>query len=619
MRAVTKSRLAVWLLVGLTIPWQLGGKQPVAILVDFLLVALAAFLLLRSFEFRGWKSSIAAWLPLGLLLWAIMSLSWSVNRYQSVIWIEVLILGIAMYWLVGSIALDSDLRSQWLSGYSLVATLSGLWGMVIYLTQSYDRLTSSFYLANPAAAFLLPALLICLWRYVKFGNKLSAICLPVLASSFVLTDSRSAFIVAGLAVLVCAGVRMPTKSWLRVGAVVIVTLLLVVSSNLVRAHAYHNSVSLQGTRFELAATGETTSFRDRWNYLISALDIWKAYPILGTGAGTYGIVHPEYQIRVISAATEAHNYYVQTVSELGVGGLLFLGLLVIALVAQIVKRYRNRTGMALAVILVAMIVHFALDIDAIYPAIMVVLGGLAGLVVAPAQSKGVLPRQLIIALGISLIVLVPAYAGFRSYQWSSLGLADQTAGDYNSALNDYTHAHGYLTYDPVVLTAEGIEYFTLAPLSPNLKNIYYGNAIKLAKQAEMLDPDDSQHLFLQARVDFKLSKDQEAIALYNRAITLDRFNHPEYYADLADLYFIDDKPAQVISTADAVLNQYPPSVVANRSVQPDLFLNLSLLYYFRGAVEATSQPAKAIKDEQMAVSLNPDNAVAKYVLASLGH
>ena len=96
---LTKTMLAVWLLAALTVPWQFGGKQPVAVLIDMILVALAAFLLWRSGEvefpvLRGW-----AWITLVLLGWAGLSLVWSVNRYQTIVWLEVVGLSVAVFWL----------------------------------------------------------------------------------------------------------------------------------------------------------------------------------------------------------------------------------------------------------------------------------------------------------------------------------------------------------------------------------------------------------------------------------------------------------------------------------------------------------------------------------------
>jgi O-antigen ligase len=86
----------------------------------------------------------------------------------------------------------------------------------------------------------------------------------------------------------------------------------------------HHAKVVPGSRFAEAASGESKSTSDRLYYLGSAFDMWLAHPWGGTGAGTYRDVHPQYQKRVISASSNAHNFYVQTLAELGLVGTLAL-------------------------------------------------------------------------------------------------------------------------------------------------------------------------------------------------------------------------------------------------------------------------------------------------------
>ncbi len=622
-KVMMKPRVAVWLLVGLTIPWQLGGKGPAAVLASMLLVVLAAFLLLRSSAVSG--VNIKGWvgLPLGLLAWATFSLVWSVNRYQTVVWLAVLILAVAAFWLALSFGNMRRLRTDWLNGYQVVATLTALWGIVIYLTQNYNRLTSSFYLANPLAAYILPAFCLSLWRFAKTGKRLSAVCAPILAAALVLSDSRSAFLMLGLVVVAGAFTRLELKSWLRILSVTGVSVVLVFGINLGRSNLFHHNAATPGARFNEAVAGESTSGSDRFNYLKSTLAIWQAFPVLGTGAGTFGTVHPQYQYRVISAATNAHNFYAQTVAELGLVGGLLVAAILAALGWVIVGSFRHKQRRALALILAIMLVHLALDIDALYPSIMVVMAVLAGLVVSGREPRTILVpvwrNCLMWVLGIALVGTIPAWGAYQSSRQAQAASVAQSEGSYELAAELYGVAHSGWTYDPDVLNAEGINRYTLAGLAkdPKQATASYERAKGLAVAAKSLDPLDAQQVFLEARVLFKQHKTVEAEAAYKRTIQLDPYNHPDYYADLAYLYLLDNQPAQVMTTTSAAIKQYPDAVVANRNSDLAVKGYLGALYYFRALAEQENDPGRAKADAQKALKLNSRNQDARQLIERL--
>ncbi len=59
----------------------------------------------------------------------------------------------------------------------------------------------------------------------------------------------------------------------------------------------------------------------RARYWKEALDVFKAHPVLGTGARTYGTAHLRYRSETLEVR-DAHGYIVQTLSDLGAVGLI---------------------------------------------------------------------------------------------------------------------------------------------------------------------------------------------------------------------------------------------------------------------------------------------------------
>lgn len=619
---LTKPRLAIWLLVGLTVPWQLGGKEPAAILVDFLLLALAAWLLLRSNEVKAVSIKGLGWLPMVFLGWAGMSMVWSVNRFQTVMWLEISMLAVGAWLMARSFGHIRALRTDWLNGYQLVATLASVWGIVIYLTGSYNRLTGSFYLANPMAAYVLPAFLLSAWRFAKSGKRFSGICAPILGAALVLTDSRSAYLVLGLAIAMGAFTRFKTKQWMRILGVVGVAVVLILTFNLMRTHLFHQSSVTQGARFSEAAKGESTSATDRLNYLKSSVAIWQHWPVLGTGAGTFGTVHPRYQYRVISASSNAHNFYAQTLAELGVVGAALLVAIALALVWVAFKHFRQRRGRAMALVVVIMLIHLGLDIDGLYPVIMVVLGALAGLMMARSEAQGKTGwpgNGIMWALVLAVVGLVPAVGAYQSNRQAIAAANAQANGEYRQAAELYLMGHSGWTYDSDVINAEGINRYTLGSLEMGKAAALadFEKALRLARVAQMQDPNDAQHVFLEARILFKRRDLSRAEAAYRRTIVLDPYNHPDYYSDLAYLYLLENKPAEVGATATAAIQQYPDLVLANRAIDGSVKGYVGALYYFRALAELGESPDRAKTDATKAVKLNPGNVDAKRFLERL--
>jgi O-antigen ligase len=620
----TKAQLAVWLLAALTVPWRSGGKQPVALLVSLLIVVLAAFLLLRSEEgksstpIKGLK-----WLPVALVAWGAMSMVWSINRYQTFVWLVVVGMSVAVFILALCFGRVRQLRADWLNGYEVIATLFSLWGGALYLTDSYDRLTSSFFLANPMAAYVLPAFLLATWRFNKTSAWWHALSASILGAALFLTDSRSAFIMLALAGAVTLFTRLKPAQWIRLLGVAGAVTLIVITMNLVRSKVFQHSAVVQGARFSEAAKGESTSGSDRLYYLKSAIAVWQKFPVLGTGAGTFAAVHPQYQYRVISASSNAHNFYAQTMAELGlVGGLLAVSIF-LAILVMTVKSFKYKSGRMVAVVLFIMTVHLGLDIDAIYPSIMVVVGALAGMTAA-RQSLTVKmptkPKGPVLVLISALAALVFVFGAYQSELNTEEGKASQEDGDYKAAVNYYHSAQRGWVVDPDVLTAEGINHFTLAGLTSDKTKAQkeYDLAGQLAMKAAELDPNDSQHRLLAARIFLRQRNIEKAESMYKKAIALDPYNHPEYYVDLAWLYIQSERYQEAVQTTNRILDQYPAKVVTNRSFIPGLVNNLSNLYYLKGLANLSIGLREvSVQALEQAIKLNPMNIPAQELLTTV--
>jgi O-antigen ligase len=587
-------------------PWFGGGRDAVALLITSFALLIAGLLLLRQSGRKTVAGWVLRWAITCWLAWGAFSLVWSVNRFQSELWL--LLMALAVTAAIITANLNQEARAKLVVGYTWVAAIFGAVGIFMMMTGSYDRLTSTFYWANPAAAYFIPAILIGGWRWITKRRPADGIFAAVSATAFWMTDSRGGVLVLAL-VLVAAVVASRTvrQAWKRLLVFGLITLALGFGLSAIKSHFNHTSIEL-GSRYSEAAQGESTSVSDRLSYLQSAAQIWWDHPLLGTGAGTFATVHPQYQHRVTDASSDVHNVYVQTLAEQGIVGAMLLAWVILAALLGMwngVRKHPERAPIALGT--VALLLHAGLDIDARYPALLVLTAVLIGCVYQPwvrRTPKGT--RQLVLP-GLLVLTLVLSISYYQSDSSRNRGQIYDSNHDLNAAAASYQKAHTGLVYDPDNWSSEGIDYFSLATLTNGSSSLLEKSRDR-AQQAVKRDPYDSQQYLLLARTEYQANNLGAALVAYRQALSYDHYNHAEYYQDLVSLQLKMGDTVGAQRTVDQALGMYTDAVIANRSADPLMRLAVAQLLAYHAADQlggGDQAGAKASLDR--AAKLNPLN------------
>ena len=140
-------------------------------------------------------------------------------------------------------------------------------------------------------------------------------------------------------------------------------------------------VFIVGTYFGTQRVAEriaqtTTESEDRDEVAGYTLDMWKDYPVFGSGLGSFPVVFPRYSAQGTAASyTHAHNDYLEFGAEAGALGLALLGLMVlmsfaVALRAQYLRRDPLMRGLSFAAMMgiIALMIHSAVDFNLQIPA-----------------------------------------------------------------------------------------------------------------------------------------------------------------------------------------------------------------------------------------------------------
>ena len=132
-----------------------------------------------------------------------------------------------------------------------------------------------------------------------------------------------------------------------------------------------------GTQRVVESIAHTSADKeDRGEVAGYALDMWKDYPVFGSGLGSFPVVFPRYSAeRTPVSYTHAHNDYLEFAAETGVVGTALLGLMVLlsyaaALRAQYLRRDPLMRGLSFASMMgiLALMIHSAVDFNLRIPA-----------------------------------------------------------------------------------------------------------------------------------------------------------------------------------------------------------------------------------------------------------
>ncbi len=559
-------------------PWLSGGQLPLALLLSGMAMLLGSLMLWRQPAVRNFRGGPLSWYYLAFVGWGILSLAWSVNRFSTVMWLIPLFLAGLAFRLAYTIAGIPTGREAVIRLYLASALMFCVYALWLYFTGGYERLTGSFYWANPAAAYLMPAILIAVHRTLKSNWRYWGPLSVLYTASFLLADSRaSSFVLVIITAGYLAAAKPKKADWIILVFIVIGTIIL--TSGAVQLRHYlqpHGIVSAPGGRFAEVAKGESQSGNDRVSYLIAAYKIWLTAPLAGTGAGTYADAHPAFQTSPLNASSSAHNIYAQTLPELGIiGFVLLVGLLVslpLGLLRGITEAPDN---LVLVFGAAALLLHMGLDIDAQYPSILVLVAVMLGLIYTQSyRSWSNFSWRLPFA---SVIVMVPIISFYLADGWAVRAAAAQADNDYPTAADYFGRSTSGLVYNPDWLSAEGINHYAVAASGSTAQSQSAETdvALMLARSAQRQDPRDGQHHQLEGRILALEKRYPEAVRAFEMALKLDSNDHPEYALDLAYAQLAMGEDARAVATAQSMVAKYPPGVTDNRSVDTTVKPNLA--------------------------------------------
>ncbi len=417
-----------------------------------------AFLLLDAGLFLG----LAIWLWLGrgtkiklgywhFLLIGFLGLYWLSCSYA--VDTEAAILEASRFSSILPIAiLTSSLSEQKYGGYFKQWAWAGafltVWGWGLNLYRD-GRLESSIGYANTLGIILFAGLAIAWQVYKESKDKKYLFLLVIQCIGLIQTSSRTVMFIFVVACLIEL-LRLKGKyRWIW---------LLILSSLIVLVgYVGYKSNSHVWSRLS-SLNWNAPEFMTRRIYWTDGFALFRENWIFGLGGGGWVIERPSwYSVKYL------HQFYLQMVLEVGIGGLLVLG-------AMILFPFKNaivfaKTKSVILIVIIAILFHVAFDLDFEYPLcfglFIMLLARLDGI-----SSNG--KRVMTSVVRVSIVSLIIIAVGFA---WVAVGYGMKSMGARAASDGRWEHSGKLLIRSSMMMPWSHTLHFELAK-----KNIAQGNS-----------------------------------------------------------------------------------------------------------------------------------------------
>lgn len=603
----------------LSVPWFLGGRDPFGLVVIAglsTLLFLSWLILSRDRALKlDWQPRLIIVPALVLIGWSLVSLIWTVSRYQTTLWLVGLMAASVVFVVARDVFRDARARAFYAKLLVLTSVAVSLIGLVMYVFGNYDRATSILFWPNPFATYLLSVLPIALGLALRKTtdrpNGWHAVSVLTIGM-LVLTFSRAAWLVA-LIILVLAYwlSREKYRFVIVVSSIVLAGVALAIALSGTRSLLGANTVNVAG---RLAEATTSQSVTDRLDYWREGTRMFADRPLLGWGAGSYSEVHPSYQQGAITATNNPHSSLVQAMVELGVVGFAAFLVFVAGVLLTFWRARREPRGYlttAARLGFLALGLHSLVDLVSNYPTLMI-LGAILLALSLPYQKSAHAFRLRNRRIILTSAAVVAALLYLLSYSYQSyLARIDQdyidviASFDAREALGRYDEITARSFVQPDTLSGAAMAYIEAFDQQGKAGDkALLEKAARLATEATRQEPKDARHWYALAIASERLGKTSEALQAYQQAIALDPYNNPQYQISYARLLNQEGFTRGARDVLREITQEYTDSVIANRN-QVRIKDRLAIAWTLQAELNVTlGDKQTAVEDVRRALELN---------------
>jgi len=504
-----------------------------------------------------------------------MSIFWSTNYYTSFRMWMLLFIGFLLF--AAARTITEAQRAVFLKWFAIITTVGALWALIDQLRTHIDRASGFLQNANALGGYLILALPITIAlalaaRGVKrwiwwFTTGIVAITLARTAS---LTGLASLILVGACFAIAFRNSFFRVRILIRSAVIVIALVIVAMGFNALQQNSIQKGFRLDQV---ISAQHFSSSFTQRWGYIVSATHMVKDSPIVGMGLGTYQQNYPRYAYTLFEQPRYVHNHFLEIAAEAGlVSGVAFLGLIVVIIAGAFRgKRLHTTTKewwyLGILAALLASSVNALFDFSWHFPAVWFGFWILAGMVFKryekQRRSRPLISGILLLFSVVAFIRALCVIASFTNFQRGATALDN---GQPQVAVAYFTSG---LRWDPdpyrrrQLVNALWLEAKGDANILSDARR-QADIAIRWAKT-------DYNGYRIAGRVAFAQKMYSDADYLFAEAIRLDHFFHLDIYNEYINFLVSQNRYSDARNIGASVKQAYTDFVwSSNPYIQSDL-------------------------------------------------
>lgn len=272
----------------------------------------------------------------------------------------------------------------------------------------------------------------------------------------------------------------------------------------------------------------------RTGLYITSFNIFKDFPIFGTGFGTYQYIYMKYRPN-LTYSKFPHSIPLQILSETGIIGFIVYVIFIISILYYLVKNYNKRDILykSFTVAFISLLIHSFLDFDLSIPVMLYIFSTLLGILASfnkdeKKKKRVAIPKYIINIISILLIIVIISslFFLFANIYYNNANISKQ---------NNYLEESLSLMQNSLIMDNYNSEYHNFigeiyTDLGVNKKDINYINEAK--KEFEKAISLNRYYFIYYSNLGFAnyyLNQKDEAISNLRKAIELNPKDSLNYY------------------------------------------------------------------------------------------
>lgn len=283
-----------------------------------------------------------------------LALTFAISKFTSPIqnfgWSEVAVLigGVGIFFIIQSWK-DAE-RKKLLAVILILGVISALFGLAQYLYRPESRIAGPFFVTEFASSYwpnAFATLLLMVWPLALMLQKrvIKILSLTIFLTALLLTFSRAALLVLIMQLMILAYIERKTlfafvqkrtfsSSIKTLVATLLATLLLTGGLHTIRPLINTHETNGFVKKITFAGSESQTSIGERFDFMMSALELTWQHPFLGSGPFSFRYIYPKIQKDFLAISDHPHNWFLKIGLEEGIPALLLFMLLIVGVMGS---------------------------------------------------------------------------------------------------------------------------------------------------------------------------------------------------------------------------------------------------------------------------------------------